>query len=200
MFSGEVFLETSNGDLNRNKVSIDDRNPTATVEWKIKVPGEPGSYTYDVKAKNASGELLREAKLTLIVRPRGREANKGIPPKGTKVSLIELGVDALNFKPLKIIDAKFGLNSDVEEASLELQASFGNRSPGISVMLSNVSLDDVKSIFSAIVQRYGVAIRSMRYRLRIKPRTGDYMEAPEFNEEEARDLEKYMVYYVYEEE
>ncbi|HDI75066.1 MAG TPA: DUF499 domain-containing protein, partial [Thermoprotei archaeon] len=199
MFVGEVFLETSDGDLSRSKVSIDDKNPTATVEWKIKAPGEPGSYTYDVKAKSASGELLREVRLALIVRPRGREANKGIPPKGTKVSLIELEVDALNFKPLRVIDVKFGPSSEVEEASLELQASVGDRSPRISVMLSNVALDDVKSIFPAIVQMYGIAIGSMRYRLRIRPRTGDYMEAPEFGEEEARDLERYMKYYVYEE-
>lgn len=57
----------------------------------------------------------------------------------------------------------------------------------------------MKSIFPSIAQRYGISVRHMWYRIRLRPRNGDYVVAPEFTENEAKDVENYMTYYVFEE-
>ena len=114
--------------------------------------------------------------------------------------MIEVEVSAFNFKPLRIIDSKFGSECEVEEAVLELEAEIADRKPKVTLRLNGVALDDVKSIFPAIAQRYGISVRYIWYRIRLRPRNGEYIIAPEFTENEARDIENYMTYYVFEEE
>ncbi|MEM4708958.1 MAG: DUF499 domain-containing protein [Fervidicoccaceae archaeon] len=198
-FKGELSLSATSGELSSSKLSIDDERTSATINWRIKAPEEPGTYSYEVKALNTSGEILKTSTVTIIVRPKGREAVKGVPPKGTKLSLIEVEVSGFNFKPLRVIDSKFGSECEVEEAVLELEAEIAGRKPKVALRLNGVALDDVKSIFPAIAQRYGISMRHLWYRLRLRPRNGEYVLAPEFSENEARDVENYMTYYVFEE-
>ena len=199
-FKGDLSLMATSGELSSNTLSIGDERPSATIDWRIKVPEEPGMYSYEVRVMNASGEVLKTSSVTIIVKPRGREAVKGVPPKGTKLSLIEVEVSAFNFKPLRIIDSKFGSECEVEEAVLELEAEIADRKPKVTLRLNGVALDDVKSIFPAIAQRYGISVRHMWYRIRLRPRNGEYIIASEFTENERREIENYMTYYVFEEE
>ena len=198
-FSGEVSLSASSGKLSYERISLGDENPSTVIQWRIKAPGEPGTYSYEVKATSSSGEILRTAMITIVVKPRKGVAVKGVPPRGIKLSLIEVEVKAFNFKPIRIIDSKFGPQCEVEEAVLELEATFAGRNPKVSLRLNSVALEDVKSIFPVIAQRYSISVRHIRYRIKLRPRDKDYIVAPEFSENEARDLENYMTYYVHEE-
>ena len=198
-FKGELSLSATNGELSSSKLSIDNERTSATINWRIRAPEEPGTYSYEVKVLNASGEVLKTSTVTIIVKPKGREAVKGVPPKGTKLSLIEVEVSGFNFKPLRVIDSKFSSECKVEEAVLELEAEIAGRKPKVALRLNDIALDDIKSIFPAIAQRYGISVRHMWYRLKLRPRNGEYVIAPEFSENEARDVENYMTYYVFEE-
>lgn len=199
-FKGNVYLNTSNGKLSSNTFSIGDENPSVTIEWFIKAPEEPGVYSYEVKAVDDSGKLLRSSSVEIIVRPRGLEGVKGVPPKGTKISRLEVEVSSFNFKPLRIIDLRFSSECEVEEARLELEAEISDMKPKIDIRLNNVSVDDVKNIFSSIAQRYGISVKHIWYRIRLRPRGNDYFIAPEFTEEDKKEVKNYMTYYVYEEE
>ena len=198
-FRGEVSLMATGGTLSSDKALISDGRPSASIEWRIKAPEEPGTYTYEVRAMGAFGEILRTVSLTVIVRARGG-CRKGVPPKGAKLSLIEIEVSAFNFKPLGIIDRKFGSLCYVEEAVFELEAEVAGRKTKAILRLNDAALDDVKSIFPTIAQRYGISVRHMRYWIGLRPRNGDYIEAPELGENEVRDLEDYMTYCVFEED
>jgi hypothetical protein len=197
-FKGDLSLTATSGELSSEKVSIGDERPSATIEWRVRASEEPGTYSYEVRAMSASGEVVKTSSVTIIVKPRGREAVKGVPPKGTKLSLIEVEVSAFNFKPLRIIDSKFSSECEVEEAVLELEAEIADRKPKVTLRLNGVALDDMKSIFPAIAQRYGISVKRMWYRIRLRPRNREYVVAPELTENEARDIENYMTYYVFE--
>ncbi len=198
-FKGELTLVASSGELTPTSLSISDERPSGTVDWRIKAPDEPGTYGYEVRVISDSGDVLKTASLSIIVKPVGREAVKGVPPKGTKLSLIEVEVSGFNFKPLRIIDSKFSSECEVEEALLELEAEIAGRKPKVTLRLNGVSLDDVKSIFPSIAQRYGISTKHMWYRIRLRPRDRDYIAAPEFTENEGKDIEGYMTYYAFEE-
>jgi len=198
-FKGDLSLTATSGELSSTALSISGERPSATIDWRIKVPEEPGTYSYEVSIMGASGGVLKTSSVTIIVKPRGPKAIKGVPPKGTKISLVEVEVSAFNFKPLRIIDTKFGSECEVEEAVLELEAEIANRRPKATLELNGVALDDVKSIFPAIAQRYGISVSHMRYRIRLRPRSGEYIMAPKFTEDEVRDIENYMTYNVFEE-
>ena len=198
-FKGELTLSATNGELSPSAISIDDERPSAKIDWRIKAPEKPGTYSYEVRVSNASGEVLKTSTVTITVRPRGREAAKGVPSKGAKLSLIEVEVSGLDFRPLGVIVPKFGSECEVEEAVLELEAEMAGRKPKVTLRLNGVDLDDVKSIFPAIVSRYGTFVRHAWYRVRLRPRNGEYIIAPEFKEDEARYVENYMTYYVFEE-
>lgn len=197
-FKGDLRLAASTGLLSSEALSISDERPSAVIEWRIRAPEEPGTYNYEFKVMNSTGETLRTVGVTLIVKPRRHEFVKGVPPKGTKVSLIEVEVSGLNLKPVNIIASKLRDNVDVEEAVLELEAEIAGRRSRVFVKLNDVATDDLKSLFSAIVQRYGIATRRLQYKVRLKPRGADYVVAPEFSGDELRDLENFMKYYVFE--
>lgn len=198
-FKGDLSLMTTNGNLSSTKISIDNERPYATIEWRIKVPEKPGTYNYKVSALGVSGETLGTASLTIVVKPIGRKVVKGVPPKGTKLSIIEVDVSTFNFKPLKVIDSKFGSECEVEEAILELEAEIAGKKPKVTLRLNDVTLDDVKNIFPLIAQRYSISKTYIWYRIRLRPRHGDYIVAPEFTEVEANDVKDYMTYYTFEE-
>ncbi|QGR19702.1 DUF499 domain-containing protein [Stygiolobus azoricus] len=197
-FKGDLSLVATFGTLSSNALSISDESPSAKIDWRIKAPEEPGTYSYEVRVMNASGNVLKTSSLKIIVKPKGREAVKGVPPKDTKLSVIEVKVPVFNFKPLRIIDTKFSSNCEVEEAVLELEAEISGKKPRASLRLSSVSIDDVINIFPAIAQRYGIAVKSASYWIRLRPRNGDYIIAPEFTQEEAREIGDYMTYNVFE--
>jgi len=198
-FKGEIIVKATSGELSPSKVNIDAERPSATLKWSITALSEPGTYSYEVVATNTSDEVVKKASITVIVRPRGPVAIRGIPPKGTKLSLIEIKSSGFNFKPLGVLDRKLGSTCEVEVAELELEAEIAGRKSRVSVRLNNVGLDDVKSIFPFIAQRYGISIKSMQYLMRLKPRNKKYIIAPEFDESEARDIEDSLAYYVFEE-
>lgn len=197
-FKGDLTLMATNGELSSNALTISDERSSEKVDWRIKVPEEPGTHSYEVRVMKSYEEVLKSVSLKIIIKPRGRGVVKGVPPKGTKLSLIEVGVSTFNFKPLRIIDSKFGSECEVEEAILELEAEIAGRKPKVTLRLGGVALDDVKSIFPSIAQRYGISMKHMEYRIRLRPRDRDYIVAPEFTEDEGKDVESYMTYYVFE--
>jgi len=197
-FEGELAVEASEGELSPDTLTLSEGTPSAIIEWRVKVPEEPGTYVYEVKAVDASSrETLKAASLRVIVRPRMREASKGVPSKGTKLSAVEIKVPEFNFKPLKILLKKFGASVEVEDAMLELEAEVGDRKPRVMLRLNNVSLEDLISMFPMIAQKYG-SVSRLTYTIRLKPRDSEYILAPEFTENEAEDIKDYIVYYVYE--
>ncbi|MCE4628068.1 MAG: ATP-binding protein [Desulfurococcales archaeon] len=197
-YSGEIRLEATGGELNRRTLRIAGDSGSASVEWRIRAPEEPGTYSYELRVLGPSGEQLRSATLTLIVRPKGRERARGAPPRGAKISLIEVEVPKLNLKPLGILRSKLGPWTIVENAELELEAEENDARPRITICLNGVSLEDLERIFLAVVQRYNLLIKRLRYRIRLRPRTGNYIVAPELTEAEARELENYLTYYTHE--
>ena len=198
-FNGDLSINATSGELSSTSLSIGDERPSVTINWRIKAPEEPGMYNYEVKVVSASGEIIKSSSVTIKVKPRGRGAVKGVPPKGTKLSSMEVEVSAFTFKPLNVIGKKFSSECEVEEAVLELEAEIANMKPKIALRLNGVTVDDVKSIFPSIAHRYGISVRRLWYRITLRPRSGDYIIAPEFSEDEARDIENYVTYHVFEE-
>ncbi len=194
-FKGTVMLEVTDGKLSFYTLSIGAGQPTAKLEWRIKAPQEPGTYNYELQVLDTEKKVLRSTSITVIVKPVGIEVSKGVPPKGTKLSMIEIEVQSFDFKPLRIIDAKLGSVCGVESAELELKAKLADMEPRITLRLDNVTLDDVKTIFSSIAQRYGIALQQIRYKIVLKPRSREYVEAPEFTENEKNVIESCMRYY-----
>jgi len=200
LFRGDLVITVSNGSLNIEKTSISDDNPLVKIEWIIKAPKEPGTYSYEIKILKSSEEILRSAVVKLIVKPRAREEIAGVPPKETKISAIDLEVNSFNLKPIGILEIKFGSSTIVERAEFYLEAESRDIKPRIRVFLEEISLKDLKNIFMNIASSYGSLLtKFVQYRIRIRPRSGDYVEAPEFSEEEIKSLKDYLKYYVFEE-
>lgn len=197
-FKGELVLSASAGSLTSTSVTIGDERPSAELVWSLKAPEEPGGYVYELKVAVPSGEVLKSAKLTVVVSSRERGAVRGIPPRGSRLSAVEIEVPVFNFKPLRVLESKFGTICEVEEAMLSIEAEAGGKKPRVEVRLSSVTFDDLRSIFMAAAQRYGgLLVRSARYRIRLRPRAGDSITAPGFTEDEARDVGDYMTYYTF---
>jgi len=198
-FEGEVLLEVTEGSLSTDKTVINDENPSATLEWRLRTPEKQGRYSYEVKAIDSSGKVLRTASLIVIVSPKEREGcREGVPQKGTKLSLIKIEVNTLSFKPLRVIDVKFSSECYVETAEVKLEAEIAGRKPKVTLRLDDVALEDVKNLFSSIAQRYGVSLKYVWYQVTLKPRKGEYIVTPEFAESEVKELENYMTYCVFE--
>ncbi|ADM27560.1 ATPase [Ignisphaera aggregans DSM 17230] len=201
-FKGDVTLVASNGSLSLDKIVLGDDRPSAIVEWRLRAPDKPGEYSYDIKVLNSLGETLRSAKINIIVKPKGIRPIQGVPPKGSKISMLEIEMGMPNLGPIRIFSTRLGSECDVEEAVLEVEAEIQDRRSKIALRLNNVTLDDVKSMFSAIVTRYGgLFVKHISYRVRLKPRKGDYVIVPEFSEADIKELEncKCITYYPYEE-
>ena len=196
-FKGEVSLSVTEGQLSRERIDIGDQRPSAVIQWRVKAPENPGMYRCEVRATSSSGEILKTVVMTVIGKPRELKVIKGIPPRGTKLLLIEVGVNHFNLKPIGIIESKFSSQCEVEEATLELEAAFDNRSPKVSLTLNSVALEDVKVIFSTITHKYGISIKHMQYKILLKPHGREYIIAPEFSEDEKTELKDYMTCYIY---
>ena len=197
-FRGELEVAATGGELSSTRIRVDDENPSASIEWRIKAPDEPGTYNYEFWVEEPTRGMRKSATVTIVVRQREREVASGVPPKGTKLSMVEVEVSGLNFRPLRIIDAKFSSEAVVEEALLELEAETLGERPRVSLRLSGVGLDDVKSLFLAVAQRYAIQAKQVWYRIRLRPRRGDYITTPEFTGDEAREINDYIKYYTYE--
>lgn len=198
-FEGDLSLKATGGEPSSNALSIDDARPSATIDWKIRAPEEPGTYSYEMRVANSAGEVLKTAVLKVIVEPKGGKRFEGVPPKGIKLSMIEVKVPTFNFSPLRTIDSKFASACEVEEAGLELEAERAGRRPKVALKLNDAALDDVKANFMQIAQRYGMFVKDVRYWIRLRPRSGKYIVAPEFTEDEAEKVKGYMTYHVFEE-
>jgi len=198
-FAGEVIFSATYGELSTEKASINDESPSAEISWRMRAPADPGEYTYELKASNPSGEVLKSTAITVTVKPTGKKKYNGIPPKGTKISSIEVEVPSkgANLKPIALIDAKFGSMCEVAEAKLELESGTDKKKTRISMTFEHVSTEDLKSIFPVIIQRYSIFAVQAKYRIVLRPRSGNYIEAPEFGSE-SKDLENYISYEVFE--
>jgi len=200
-FKGEVSLSATQGELSPDKITIGDEKPSAKISWRIRAPTEPGVYSYELKALNSSGEALKSVVVKVTVTPKGRMEYRGIPPKGTKVSslVVEVSSRTPNLKPVAIVDSRLGSLCDVEEAVLEVEAEIAGRRAKMSLRLEQVSTEDLKTIFPVVMQRYGILTKRVAYRIVLKPRGGEYIIAPEFPENDAKEIKDYIEYYVFEE-
>jgi len=197
-FQGEAILEVSSGTLSTSKVSITEETPSATVEWRLKVPDEPGTYRYDIIVRGPNGREMKREILTVHVRPTSAAIEKGVPPRGAKLRFLEVNVPVFNFSPLKVIASRFSGNSEVEEAVLEMTVEVGDVKPRIVVRLEKATLEDIKSVFTVIASRYGAFAKSTSYRIRLVPKGGEYIVMPELSDNEVRDVREYIVYQAYE--
>ncbi|MGC9106699.1 MAG: DUF499 domain-containing protein [Infirmifilum sp.] len=199
-FRGALKIIVSDGLINPEKISIGDEVPSVKIEWRIKAPKEPGTYSYEIKILKTSQEILTTGVVKLLVKPRAREVITGVPPKGTKISVIDLEVDSFNLKPIDVIANKFGSSTIVEKAELRLEAKMQDKRPKLRISLEDILLEDLKSIFMSIISRYGpLLIESVCYKIEIRPHNREYVEAPEFSEDEMKSLKDYLRYYVFEE-
>jgi len=198
-FTGDVTLSADFGEVSPASLRLGDESPSAEVSWRLRVPEgiAAGEYSYELRA--CSGDrVLKSVRLRVAVRPRGRYFS-GVPRRGDKVAALEVEVSALNLKPIRILSDRLGSELDVEEARLEVEAEVQDRRPRVRLELSDVTLDDVKALFPSISGRYGIMVKRMYYRLKLKPRKGEYVVFPELSESEAKELEGAIrLYYLHE--
>jgi len=196
-FEGEVSLSATGGSLSTEKVILGGERPSVKAEWRVRAPGEPGKYSYEVKAVDSSGKTLRSAKLEVIVKPRVG-CIKGVPPRGSRLSRLEMEVSAPNLKPFMIIKTKLGSEMLIERAEVELRAEIEGRKPWLSLTFEDLAFNEAESIIRSLLQMYGVSLRGVRYQVRLKPRWRDrgYVTAPEFTESEIKELEGHLTYCV----
>jgi len=188
-FEGEVSLTATGGSLSPERVTLGGEKPSARVEWRVGAPREPGKYSYEVRAVDPSGRALRSAKLEVIVRPRAG-CTRGVPPRGSKLSLLEIEASAPtpNLKPLKIIGNRLGSEVLVKRAEVELRAEIEGRRPRVSLIFEDLAFGEADRIIASLLQVYGISLRDARYRVTLKPRRGEYVTAPEFTEDETKEL------------
>jgi hypothetical protein len=76
----------------------------------------------------------------------------------------------------------------------------GDLKPVIKVEVEELPLSEFREIVaSGIAQRFGIKLSGTKYTIELVPRSGKYIEAPEFSEEEKKKVENYIRYKLYEE-
>ena len=200
-FKGALSIEVASGELNTNTLEISDKQPTAKLEWRIKAPLKQGTYNYELRVLGTGKKVLKSVTVNVVVRPKGLGVVKGVPPEGTRLSLIEVAVStsSLTLAPIGIIYSKLGQSCIAEEVKLEMKYMSPHGESKIDFSAVNTTLEDVKNTFSFFAQRYGMFLRHMQYYIRLRPRDGKYIVTPKFHENELREIENYITCYIYDE-
>jgi predicted AAA+ superfamily ATPase len=182
-FTGEVTLEVSHGVIGRRKLTVDERSSVVMVPWRVRAPETAGEHKFTVRALGPGGRLFKEALLKVIVE-REEICLTGAPPAGTRISNMFLRVEEKNLRPLEILINRFGDNVIAESASIEIESEAQGIKSTARVELERHTLADVKKILVFHVNHAGVFLRRLSYELRITPRVGNYVIAPQFDENE----------------
>jgi hypothetical protein len=182
-FTGEVTLEVSHGVIGRRKLTVDERSSVVMVPWRVRAPETAGEHKFTVRALGPGGRLFKEALLKVIVE-REEICLTGAPPAGTRISNMFLRVEEKNLRPLEILINRFGDNVIAESASIEIESETQGIKSTARVELERYTLADVKKILVSHVNLAGVFLKRLSYELRITPRVGDYVIAPQFDENE----------------
>jgi len=182
-FTGEVTLEVSHGVIGRGRLTVDERNSVVMVPWRVRAPETAGEHKFTVRALGPGGRPFKEALLKVIVE-REEICLTGAPPAGTRISNMFLRVEEKNLRPLEILINRFGDNVIAESASIEIESEAQGIKSTARVELERHTLADVKKILVFHVNHAGVFLRRLSYELRITPRVGNYVVAPQFDENE----------------
>jgi len=182
-FTGEVTLEVSHGVVGRMRLMVDERNSVVMVPWRVRAPESSGEYKFTIKALGPGGRLLKEALLKVVVEVE-EACSTGAPPAGTRISNMFLKVEEKNLRPLEILINRFGDNVIAESASIEIESKAQGIKSTARVELERHTLADVKKILVFHVNHAGVFLTRLSYELRITPRVGNYVIAPQFDENE----------------
>ncbi len=182
-FTGEVTLEVSHGVIGRGKLAVDERSSVVMIPWRVRAPETAGEHMFTVRALGPGGRLFKEALLKVVVE-REEVCLTGAPPAGTRISNMFLRVEEKNLRPLEILINRFGDNVIAESASIEIESEAQGIKSTARVELERHTLADVKKILVFHVNLAGVFLKRLSYELRITPRVGNHVVAPQFDENE----------------
>jgi hypothetical protein len=182
-FTGEVTLEVSHGVIGRGKLAVDERSSVVMIPWRVRAPETAGEHMFTIRALGPGGRLFKEALLKVVVE-REEVCLTGAPPAGTRISNMFLRVEEKNLRPLEILINRFGDNVIAESASIEIESEAQGIKSTVRVELERHTLADVKKILVFHVNLAGVFLKRLSYELRITPRVGNHVVAPQFDENE----------------
>jgi hypothetical protein len=140
----------------------------------------------------------------IVVKPKAGEIVRGIPPRGARAEFIEISYDGdtNNLAPIYEVSKKLGSTCIVKKAVLKATITEGDLKPVIKIEIEEPGLPlgaFREMVASGIVQRFGIKLSGTKYTIELVPRSGKYIEAPEFSEEEKKKVENYIRYKLYEE-
>jgi predicted AAA+ superfamily ATPase len=203
-FSGEVSVDVLIGGSSAasGKANLGPDEPSHKLEFRLKVPEKPGEHIYEVRVSGPSGEDMGRRSFKIVVKPKAGEIVRGIPQRGAKVEFIEISYDGdtNNLAPIYEVSKKLGSACIVKKALLKATITEGDLKPVIKVEVEGLPLSEFRDIVaSGIAQRFGIKLSGTKYTIELVPRSGKYIEAPEFSEEEKKKVENHIRYKLYEE-
>ncbi|MCC6057133.1 MAG: ATP-binding protein, partial [Desulfurococcaceae archaeon] len=195
-FRGVLRIRTSYGEVQPSFISIDERFTEGLVIWTLKVPTEPGSYSYVIELVVEDGRIIASARLNVVVEIIEREWYEGVPSEGTEVEIMKVHIDGRDLKPLNVLRNRLGASTIVRGMSLELSfAMRKDRVSRLSLSMNDVGLDDVAAIVLSIVTRFGLGEVTARIDLEIAPAEGRGFKMPALSKEELDALSKHKIIY-----
>ena len=198
-YIGEVLLEPSSGNVDKERFTIDDTFTQEKVTWAIgNAPDKPGDYTYILKITDPKGLTLDETKLTVRVLGEKIGWKEGVPPGGLKLEEMELmSGEELSIKPLDILRRRISGAAIISRASFEISIETeDDRKSIISLNVQNVQIDDLLALTLTILKRFHLLKAAASLSINLKPFKKEYFIMPELTEEERKMLEEYKVRYL----